>query len=73
MSVAMISKQYLYTAQTLLRVAKSITDETVTNRLMALAADYERRAQKADLAEAAEVVTPAAGPTGPSPRAAKSN
>lgn len=50
----MISKEYLHTAQALLRIAKSITDETVANRLMALAADYERRAHRADLAEAAE-------------------
>ena len=45
----MISKEYLYTAHALLRIAKSITDEAIANRLMALAADYERRARKADL------------------------
>jgi hypothetical protein len=45
MSVPMIGKEYLYTAQALLRVAKNITDQTIANRLMALAADYERRAR----------------------------
>ena len=49
MSALVISKEYLYTAQALLRVARNITDGTVANRLMALAADYERRARKADL------------------------
>ena len=49
MSALVISKEYLYTAQALLRVAKNITDETIANRLMTLAADYERRARKADL------------------------
>jgi hypothetical protein len=68
-----ISKEYLHTAQALLRIAKNITDETIANRLMVLAGDYERRARKADLAEAAEVVTPAADRAGPSPRLAKSD
>ena len=49
MRTLLISKEYFYAAQALLRVAKNITDETITNRLMALAADYERRARKADL------------------------
>jgi len=69
----MISKEYLYTAQTLLRIAKNITDNTIANRLMALADDYERRARKADLVEAAEAVTPAADRAGASPRLAKPN
>jgi hypothetical protein len=45
----MISKEYLYTAQALLRVAKNITDEAIAKRLMVLAADYERPARKAAL------------------------
>lgn len=45
----MISKEYFYTAQAWLRVAKNITDETIANRLKNLAADYERRARKVDL------------------------
>jgi hypothetical protein len=35
----MISREYLHTAQALLRIAKNITDETIANRLMALAAE----------------------------------
>jgi hypothetical protein len=62
----MISKEYLHTAQALLRSAKSITDETIANRLMVLAADYERRVHKAALA-------PAADRAGSSPRLAKSD
>jgi hypothetical protein len=31
-------KEYLYTARALLRIAKSMTDETIANRLKALAA-----------------------------------
>lgn len=48
----MISKEYLHMAQALLRCAKSITDETIANRLMVLASDYERRVHKAALAPA---------------------
>ena len=59
----MISKQYLHTAQALLRITKSITDETIANRLMALAADYERRA----------TLAPAADRAGSSSRLAKSD
>jgi hypothetical protein len=68
----MIGKEYLHTAQALLRIAKSVTDETIANRLMTLAADYERRARKAGLAGAAEAVTPPAERVGPSQRLAKS-
>jgi hypothetical protein len=60
----MISKEYMHTAQALLRSAKSITDEAIANRLMALAADYERRVHKAALA-------PVAGRAGSSSRLAK--
>jgi hypothetical protein len=62
----MISKEYLHMAQALLRCAKSITDETIANRLMALASDYERRVHKAALA-------PAADRARSSPRLAKSD
>ena len=67
----MISKLYLHTAQALLRITKSITDETIANRLMALAAEYERRAHKAVQAEAAEALAPAADRAVASPRLAK--
>jgi hypothetical protein len=69
----MISKEYLYTAHALLRIAKSITDEAIANRLMALAADYERRARKADMVGTADALTLAADRTAPSPRLAKPN
>jgi len=40
-------KQYLKTAATLLRAARTMTDQVVANQLKALADDYERRAEKA--------------------------
>ncbi|MGV7214673.1 hypothetical protein [Bradyrhizobium sp. UFLA05-112] len=40
-------KQYLKTAQTLLRTAKTMTDMAIAGQLRALADDYERRAEKA--------------------------
>lgn len=42
----MLSKEYLATAQTLFRVARNMADQTVADRLKALAEDYERRAQQ---------------------------
>jgi hypothetical protein len=49
----MLSTQYLETARTLFRVARSMADQTVANRLKALAEDYERRAEKASCSGAA--------------------
>ena len=43
----MLSKEYLQTAQTLFRVARNMADQTVADRLKALAEDYERRAERA--------------------------
>ena len=68
----MISKEYLHTARTLLRIAKNMTDQTIANRLMALASDYESRARKADLAETGEALAPAAARVDNAPRTAKS-
>lgn len=68
----MISKEYLHTAQTLLRIAKNMTDQTIANRLMALASDYEGRAQRADLAETAKAMAPADARVDTAPRTAKS-
>ena len=48
----MVSKQYLETARTLFRIARNIADQTVADRLKALAGDYERRAQQASDTEA---------------------
>jgi len=49
----MLSKEYLQTAQTLFRVARNMADQTVADRLKTLAEDYERRAERASLTDAA--------------------
>ena len=46
-------KQYLETAQTLLRAAKTMTDGAIAGQLKALADDYRRRAEKASHVDAA--------------------
>jgi hypothetical protein len=53
-------KQYLQTAQTLLRAAQSMTDQVVSGQLRALAEDYERRAEKASHVDAAKALARAA-------------
>jgi hypothetical protein len=47
-------KEYLETAQTLLRAARTMTDQHVAGQLKALAEDYERRAEKASHVDAAK-------------------
>jgi hypothetical protein len=47
-------KEYLETAQTLLRTAQTMTDEAVASQLKALADDYQRRAEKASQVDAAK-------------------
>jgi hypothetical protein len=47
-------KQYLKTAQTLLRAAQTMTDSAVAGQLKALADDYEQRAEKASHVDAAK-------------------
>lgn len=47
----MLSKHYLETARTLLRVARSMADQAIADRLKALAGDYERRAEHASDSE----------------------
>ncbi|MDA9527737.1 MULTISPECIES: hypothetical protein [unclassified Bradyrhizobium] len=47
-------KQYMETAQSLLRAAMSMTDEVVATRLKLLADDYQRRAEKASSVDAAK-------------------
>jgi hypothetical protein len=49
-------KQYLKTAETLLRVAQTMTDRAIASQLKALADDYERRAEKASHVDAAKAV-----------------
>ncbi len=45
-------KEYLKTAQTLLRAAQTMTDRAVAGQLKALADDYQRRAEKASHVDA---------------------
>ena len=47
-------KEYLETAQTLLRAAQTMTDRAVAGQLKALVDDYQRRAEKASHANAAK-------------------
>ena len=49
-------KQYLKTAQTLFSAAQTMTDRAVAGQLKALADDYERRAEKASLDDAAKAL-----------------
>ena len=49
-------KEYLETAQTLLRAAQTMTDQHVADQLKALAEDYERRAEKASHADRAKAL-----------------
>ena len=53
-------RQYLETAQTLLRAAQGMTDQVVSGQLRALAQDYERRAEKASHVDAAKALARAA-------------
>jgi hypothetical protein len=45
-------KQYLKTAETLLRAAQTMTDRVIAGQLRALADDYQRRAEKASHVDA---------------------
>ena len=49
-------KEYLKTAQTLLRSAKAVTDRAVADQLKALADVYERRAVEASHVDAARAL-----------------
>ena len=49
-------REYLETAQTLLRSAQTMTDRAIAGQLKALAEDYERRAAKASQDDAAKVL-----------------
>jgi hypothetical protein len=50
------AKEYLKTAETLLRAAQTMTDGAVAGQLKALADDYERRAEKASHVDAAKAL-----------------
>jgi hypothetical protein len=47
-------KEYLKTADTLIRAAKTMTDLAIAGQLKALAEDYQRRAEKASHFDAAK-------------------
>jgi hypothetical protein len=49
-------KEYLKTAQTLLRAAQTMTDTAVARQLKSLAEDYQQRAEKASHVDAAKAV-----------------
>ena len=50
----MLSKEYLETARTLFRIARSMANQAVADRLKALAEDYERRAEQASQSHKAQ-------------------
>jgi hypothetical protein len=52
--------QYLKTAQTLLRTARTMTDQAIAGQLKALADDYQRRAEKASRDDAAKALAQSA-------------
>ncbi|WP_426409729.1 hypothetical protein [Bradyrhizobium ganzhouense] len=58
-------KQYLKTARTLLRAAKTMTDDVIAGQLRALADDYQRRAEKASHDDAARALARSAVGTEP--------
>jgi hypothetical protein len=49
-------EEYFKTAQTLLRAAKTMTDRAIAGQLRALADDYQRRAEKASVDDAAKAL-----------------
>ena len=49
-------KDYLETAQTLLRAAQTMTDRAIAGQLEALADDYQRKAAKASHVDAAKAL-----------------
>ena len=53
-------KEYLETAQTLLRAAETMTDRAIAGQLRALADDYQRRADKAPHVDADKALAPSA-------------
>jgi hypothetical protein len=54
LQISQRGKEYLETAQTLLRAAQTMTDRAIAGQLKALADDYERRAEKASRDDAAK-------------------
>lgn len=56
LQISQRGKQYLKTAQALLRAAETMTDRVVVSQLKSLADDYERRAEKASVVDAAKAL-----------------
>jgi hypothetical protein len=54
LQISQRGKEYLETAQTLLRAAQTMTDRAIAGQLKALADDYERRAETASRDDAAK-------------------
>jgi hypothetical protein len=63
-SISQRGKEYLETARTLLRAAKTMTDQAVASQLRSLADDYQRRAEKASHIDAAKALTRSTATTG---------
>jgi hypothetical protein len=53
-SISQHGKQYLETARTLLRAARTMIDQAIAGQLKALADDYQRRAEQASHVDAAK-------------------
>jgi hypothetical protein len=49
-------KEYLKTARTLFRIAKTMTDQAIAGKLTGFAEDYQRRAEKASRDDAAKAL-----------------
>ena len=63
LQISQRGKEYLKTARTLLRAAKTVTDEAIAAHLKALADDYERRAERASIDDAAKALARSAAST----------
>jgi hypothetical protein len=63
LQISQRGKQYLRTAETLLRSAQTMTDRVIAAQLKALADDYERRAEKASRDDAAKALARSAAST----------
>jgi hypothetical protein len=54
MQISQRAKEYLRTAETLLRAAQTMTDRAIADQIKAHADDYQRRAEKASHVDAAK-------------------
>jgi hypothetical protein len=56
LQISQRGREYLRTAQALLRSAGTMTDQVIAAQLKALADDYERRAEQVSLDDAAKAL-----------------